>query len=84
MGKNKAKTAVFMTIEVTPEVEIWQRPKKSTFWPWFLLHSFRQFLVRTYRFTTIQNITDDRQTDDRRHTVPKATAKDISIPPVLS
>jgi len=29
-------------------------------------------LVRTYRFATIQSVTDDSQTDDRRHTVPKA------------
>jgi len=27
-------------------------------------------LARTHRFATIQNVTDDRQTDDRRHTVP--------------
>jgi len=58
------------------EVEIWRRPKKSTFWPRFPIHSFRQFFDRTYRFATIQNVTDrqtddDRQTD-RRHIVPKA------------
>ena len=52
-------------------------PKKSTFWPWFPIHSFRQFLARTYRFATIQNVTD-RQTTDRHaddtdsHSVPKA------------
>jgi len=29
------------------------------------------FFAKTYRFATIQNVTDDRQTD-RRHAVPKA------------
>jgi len=80
MGKNKAKTVVSVAIAVKPEVEIWRRPKKSTFWPWFPIHFFIHFFARTYRFATIQNVTDDddRQTDDRRHTtdrrdtVPKA------------
>ena len=63
MGKNKAKTAISMAVEVKPEVEITQQPKKSTFWPWFPIHSFRQFLAKTYCFATIQNVTDDRQTD---------------------
>jgi len=58
-------------VEPKPEVEICWQPKKSTFWPWFPIHSFRQFFARTYRFATIQNVTDDRQTD-RRHSVPKA------------
>jgi len=31
MGKNKAKMAVLVAVEVKPEVEIWQQPKKSTF-----------------------------------------------------
>jgi len=43
MGKNKAKTAVSVDVEAKPEIEIWRRPKKSTFWPWFPIHSFRQF-----------------------------------------
>jgi len=30
-GKNKAKTAVSVAVAVKPEVEIWRRPKKSTF-----------------------------------------------------
>ena len=30
-GKNKAKTAVSVAVEAKLEVEIWQRPKKSTF-----------------------------------------------------
>jgi len=30
--------------------------------------SFRQFLAKMYRFVTIQNVTDDRQTD-RLHAV---------------
>jgi len=51
------------------EVEIWRRPKKSNFWPWFPSRSFRQFLAKTYRFATIQNITDRQQTDD---SVPEA------------
>jgi len=34
--------------------------QKSTSWPWFPIHSFRQFFARTYRFGTIQNVTDDR------------------------
>jgi len=29
------------------------------------LVSFRQFLATTYRFATIQNVIDDRQTADR-------------------
>jgi len=33
--------------------------------------SFRQFLAKTYRFASIQNVTDRRQTD-RRHPVAKA------------
>jgi len=53
-----------MAIERKPEVEIWQRPKKSTFWPWFPIHFFRKFFARTYRFATKQNVTDRRQTDD--------------------
>jgi len=68
MGKNKAKTAVSMAAAEKPEIEIWWRPKKSTFWPWFPIHSFGQFFARTYRFATIQNVTDrqsDRQTDRR-------------------
>jgi len=49
--------------EAKPEVEIWRRPPKNQlFWPWFPIRSFRQFSARTYRFATIQNITD-RQTD---------------------
>jgi len=39
---------------------------KSTFWPWFPIHFFRQFLAMTYRFATIQK--RDRQTDDRQTT----------------
>jgi len=31
MGKNKAKTAALVAVEAKPEVEIWRRPKKSTF-----------------------------------------------------
>jgi len=59
-----------VAVAAKPEVEIWRRPKKSTFWPWFTIHSFRQFFARTYRFATIQNVTgrwrtdDDSQTDD--------------------
>jgi len=32
----------------------------------------RQFLARTYRFATIQNVTDDDRQTDGRHSVPKA------------
>jgi len=49
--------------------------QKINFLTWFPICSFRQFLAKTYRFTTIQNVTDrqtDRQTTDRRHSVPKA------------
>jgi len=69
-GKNKAKTATSVAVAAKPEVEIWRRLQKSTFWPWFPIHSFRQFFARayrfaTYRFTILQNVTDDRrQTDD--------------------
>ena len=52
-----------MAVAAKPDVEIWRRPKKWTFWPWFPIHSFRHFFARTYRFATIQNITDRRQTD---------------------
>jgi len=31
-------------VAAKPEVEIWRQPKKSTYWPWFPIHSFRQFL----------------------------------------
>jgi len=68
MGKNKAKTAVSVAVAAKPEVEIWRRPKKSTFWPRFPIHSFRQFLARTHRFATIQNVIDRRQTDRRQTT----------------
>jgi len=67
MRKNKAKTAVLVAVAVKLEVEIWQRPKKATFWPWFPIHSFRQFFARTYHFATITP-----QMTDRRHSVPKA------------
>jgi len=40
-------------VNVKPEVEIWRRPKKSTFWPWFPIRSFRQFLAKTYHFRDI-------------------------------
>ena len=36
---------------------------RAIFWSWFPIHSFRQFFARTYRFATIQNVTDKRQTD---------------------
>ena len=42
------------------------------FWPCFPIHSFRHFFTRTYRFATIQNVTDRQTTADRRHSVPKA------------
>jgi len=63
MGKNKAKMAISVAIQAKPEVEIWRRPKNSTFWPWFPIHSFRQFLARMYRLATIQNVTDRQMTD---------------------
>jgi len=47
-----------MAVEAKPEVEICRRPKKINFW--FPI-SFRQFLAKTHRFATIQNVTD-RQT----------------------
>jgi len=59
--------AVLVAEAAKPEVEIWRRPQKWTFWPWFPIHSFREFLARTYHFATIQNVRDDRrQTDDRQ------------------
>jgi len=60
-----------VAVAAKPEVEIWQRPQKWTLRPWFPIHCFRKFFARTYRFATVQNVTDDRQTD-RRHSVPKA------------
>jgi len=65
------KTPASVAIAVKPEVEIWRRPKKWTFWPWFPIHSFRHFFAMTYRFATIQNVTDRWQAD-RQHIVPKA------------
>jgi len=67
-----------------PEVEIWRRPKKWTFWPWFPIHSFRHFFTRTYRFATIQNVTDDddRQTD--RQTTHCAIVRSAKNAPVTS
>jgi len=65
-----------MAIEVQPEVEIWRRPQKSSFWPWFPIRSFRQFLAKTYRFATIQNVIDRWQTD-RWQSVP--TAKGATV-----
>jgi len=59
-GKNNAKTAVPLAVEMKPEVEIWWQPKKSTFWPWFPIHSFH--------FATIQT----SQMTDRQHSVPEA------------
>jgi len=50
-----------VAVEPKPEVEIWRRPKKSSFWSW--IHSFRQFFARTYRFATIQNVTYRQMTD---------------------
>jgi len=41
--------------------------QKINFLTWFPIRSFRQFLARTNRFTTIQNVTD-RQTTDRQTT----------------
>jgi len=58
-GQNKAKTAVSVAVAAKPEVEIWRRPPKSTFCPWFPICS-RQFLAKTYRFATMQNVTDRR------------------------
>jgi len=52
-----------MAVDAKLEVEIWRRPTKSTFWLWFFIRSFRQFLAETYRFATIQYVTDNRQTD---------------------
>jgi len=57
-GKNKAKTAVSVAVVAKLEVEIWWQPKKWTFWPWFPIHSFRQFFARAYCFATVQNVTD--------------------------
>jgi len=74
-GKNKAKTAASVAVAAKPEVEIWWQPKKWTLWPWFPIHFFRHFFARTYRFATIQNVTDRQMTGrqtDRWHSVPKA------------
>ena len=70
-AKNKAKKAIPVAVAPKPEVEIWRRPKKWTFWPWFPIHSFRHFFARTHRFATIQSVTD-RQTTDRRQTTHRA------------
>ena len=65
MGKNKAKTAVYVAVEAKPEVEIWRRPQKSTFDPGFLFTSSDTFsLGRNVlpQYKTLQ--TGDRQTTD--------------------
>ena len=51
-----------------------RRPKKWTFWPWFPIHSFRQFLASLGRTVSPQykTLQTDRQQTDRRHSVPKA------------
>jgi len=45
--------------------------------------SFRQFFAKTYRFATIQNVTQTDDRTDRRHIVPKARpirlAKNVSL-----
>jgi len=51
-----------MAVEAKLEVEIWRRPQKINFWPWFPIHSFRQFLAKTYRFAAIKMSQTDRQT----------------------
>ena len=56
---------------------------------WFPVDSFRQFFARMYRFATIQNVTDDRQTDrqtDRRQTTHRAkgtTDSTVGQKPIL-
>jgi len=37
--KNHEKTAVKRAVTAKPEVEIWRRPQKWTFWPWFPIRS---------------------------------------------
>jgi len=34
--------------------------QKINFLIWFPICFFRQFLAKTYRFTTVENVTDDR------------------------
>ena len=47
-GENKAKTAVSGPIEAKQKVEIWRRPKNSTFWPWFPIRSpIHQYIWRS-------------------------------------
>ena len=61
MRQNEAYWAIFCTLKTTSD------RKKSTFWPWFAIHSFRQFLAKTYilpRYKTSQ--TDDRRQRDRQ------------------
>ena len=63
---NKAKTAVSVAVEAKPEVEIWRRPKKVNFLTLVSYSLLQTVLARTYRFATIQNVTDRRQTTDRQ------------------
>jgi len=78
----RAKIKQKRPVGAKPEVWIWLSPKKSTFWPWFPIHSLRPFLAKTYRFATIQNVRDDRQTltdIDRRTTKCAKGATDSTV-----
>ena len=75
MDKSKAKSAVSVAVEAKPEVEIMAATQKFDFLTLVSYSLLQTVLAKTYRFATIQNVTDrdtDRQTTDRRHSVPKA------------
>jgi len=58
-GKNKAKTAVSVAVEAKPGVmAATQNINFLTLVSYSLLQTV---LAKTYRFATIQNVTDDRQ-----------------------
>ena len=57
-----------MAVAAKLEVEIWQQPQNQLFDPDFLFTPSDSFFARTYRFATIQNVTDRRQTDRRQCT----------------
>ena len=66
MGKNKAKMAVSVAVEVKPEVDIWWQSKKINFLTMVSYLLLQTVLANAYHFATIQNVTHNRQTTDRQ------------------
>ena len=59
--------AVSVAVEAKPEVEIiWRRSKIINFLTLVSYSLLQTVLANMYRFATIQNVTDNRQTTDRQ------------------